>query len=52
MKKLMVAMLGLSLLSGVTTVVFAADNTPKKEEKKKKVKKVKKDKKTPEKKEG
>ncbi|HSC45602.1 MAG TPA: hypothetical protein VLC94_07210 [Candidatus Acidoferrum sp.] len=41
MKKLMVAMLGLSLLSGVATVSFA-QNAPKKEEKKKKVKKSKK----------
>jgi len=41
MKKLMVAMLGLSLLSGVATVSFA-QNAPKKEEKKKKAKKSKK----------
>jgi hypothetical protein len=41
MKKLMIAMLGLSLLSGVATVSFA-QNAPKKEEKKKKAKKSKK----------
>jgi uncharacterized protein YceK len=41
MKKLMVALLGLSLLSGVATVSFA-QNAPKKEEKKKKAKKSKK----------
>ena len=40
MKKLMIAMLGLSLLSGVATVSFA-QNAPKKEEKKKKAKKAK-----------
>jgi hypothetical protein len=37
----MIAMLGLSLLSGVATVSFA-QNAPKKEEKKKKAKKSKK----------
>lgn len=42
MKKLMVAMLGLSLLSGVATVSFAQNTPPKKEEKKKKAKKSKK----------
>jgi len=45
MKKLMTAMLGLSLLTGFATVSFARpDDTTKTEEKKKKAKKTKKEK--------
>jgi len=52
MKKLMTAMLGLSLLTGLATVSFARQDEKKEEGKKKKTKKSKKAKKEETKKEG
>ncbi len=52
MKKLMTAMLGLSLLTGLATVSFARQDEKKEEGKKKKTKKGKKAKKEETKKEG
>ena len=52
MKKLMTAMLGLSLLTGLATVSFARQDEKKEEGKKKKTKKGKKAKKEQTKKEG
>ena len=52
MKKLMTAMLGLSLLTGLATVSFARQDEKKEEKKAKKAKKGKKAKKEETKKEG